>query len=194
MRWLLLLSVVWATLPETGSYKNPHPRPYERCDANDLIKLSGCCNEVLARLDDCKAEDLACECCALQHMDTDCYNLCPGNPSTNFLTVLFDDCAPLNDVNACNLPFKKEDGEKVVNARPQTYFEEDSNVVSVKSVVQGGSPGGDDSGVLLYNVDDDSREVSERISSGKSENEEDEPAVFLQKPKVVLVNASNASM
>lgn len=97
---------------EHSSYKNSNPRPYDNCEANDLIKLSACCNDVLADLDDCKAGDLACECCALQMMDPACYSLCPGNPSTNFLSVLFADCAALNDVNACNIPFKRIDGEK----------------------------------------------------------------------------------
>lgn len=97
---------------ESGSYKNPNPRPYDNCGASDLIQLSACCNSILANLGDCKAGDLACECCALQSMDSLCYNLCPGNPSANFLSVLLDDCVPLNDVNACNIPFKKVDGER----------------------------------------------------------------------------------
>lgn len=97
---------------ESESYKNPNPRPYDNCDASDLIQLSTCCNNILANLGDCKAGDLACECCALQSMDSLCYNLCPGNPSANFLSVLLDDCVPLNDVNACNIPFKKVDGER----------------------------------------------------------------------------------
>lgn len=90
-----------------GTYVNPNPRPYERCGAEDLVTLSGCCNSVLLKLDDCKADDLACECCALQSIGLDCYNLCPGNPSANFLSVLMKDCSLLNDVNACLLPFKK---------------------------------------------------------------------------------------
>ncbi|KAK6455070.1 uncharacterized protein RJT20DRAFT_54591 [Scheffersomyces xylosifermentans] len=100
------------SLEEYGSYINPNPRPYKRCDANDLIKLSGCCNDVLSKLDDCKADDLACECCALQTIKQECYHLCPGNPSANFLTVLYDDCSELNEINACALPFKKDDSIK----------------------------------------------------------------------------------
>ncbi|CCE80324.1 Piso0_003438 [Millerozyma farinosa CBS 7064] len=94
---------------EYGTYLNPNPRPFEKCDAQDLIKLSNCCNDVLSRLDDCRADDLACECCALQSMNQECYSLCSGNPSNNFLTVLYNDCASLSDVNACSLPFKKND-------------------------------------------------------------------------------------
>lgn len=110
--WILIVLVNGA-MPqkstEYGSYVNPHPRPYESCTAPDLIKLSSCCNEVLSKLDDCKADDLACECCALQSLKPECFNLCPGNPSNNFLTVLFQDCHSLNDINACSLPFKKSD-------------------------------------------------------------------------------------
>ena len=106
-----------AAFTEIGTYKNPNPRPYNNCDAADLIRLSTCCNDVLSYLDDCNAGDLACECCALQSMDHGCYNLCAGNPATNFLSVLLDDCVPLNDVNACNIPFKKVDGERESNYR-----------------------------------------------------------------------------
>lgn len=92
--------------------------------------LAACSNQVLAQLDDCKANDLACECCALQSMDPKCHNLCPGNPSANFLSVLVNDCAPLNDINACNLPFKKTDGD----GRPQKVMvTEPDNTILVKS-------------------------------------------------------------
>lgn len=112
MKILLIMACWWAVASskeQYDTYSNPNPRPYSKCDAHDLIKLSACSNEVLTRLDDCKPDDLACECCALQSIDQSCYNLCPNNPSNNFLSVLFDDCASLNDVNACGLPFKKED-------------------------------------------------------------------------------------
>ncbi|KAG7191556.1 uncharacterized protein KQ657_003062 [Scheffersomyces spartinae] len=92
---------------EYGSYANPNARAFDKCTAQELIKLSQCCNDVLVKLNTCKAEDLACECCALQSIDKDCYNLCPGNPSVNFLTVLINDCSSLQGVNACGLPFKK---------------------------------------------------------------------------------------
>ncbi|WPK26137.1 hypothetical protein PUMCH_003484 [Australozyma saopauloensis] len=117
---IFLLFLPAMAFNEMGSYKNPNPRPYDNCDAKDLIQLSSCCNDLLSNLDDCKANDLACECCALQNMDRLCYNLCPGNPSANFLSVLLDDCAPLNDVNACNIPFKKVDGERQQNYRQRT--------------------------------------------------------------------------
>lgn len=172
MLWLLFLPLVLAL--ELGSYKNPHPRPYDRCEANDLIKLSTCCNDVLARLDDCKANDLACECCALQRMDISCYNLCPGNPSTNFLAVLLNDCASLNDVNACNLPFKKLDGLNAVNHRAPVQDQE-SSVVAVKSKIL--SLRTPEVGVLLYNADD--------------EAQGDPP--IPQKPRLKLVNAGNAT-
>ncbi|EMG47061.1 hypothetical protein G210_2662 [Candida maltosa Xu316] len=89
---------------------NPNPRKIPQCQPNDLVKLSTCCNDLLHKLDECKPDDLACECCALQSINQDCYGLCPGNPSTNFLTVLLSDCSHLNDVNACSLPFKKTEG------------------------------------------------------------------------------------
>ncbi|RCK55712.1 putative GPI-anchored protein 43 [Candida viswanathii] len=88
---------------------NPNPRKIPQCQANDLVKLSSCCNDLLHQLDQCKPDDLACECCALQLINQDCYHLCPGNPLTNFLTVLLLDCSQLSDVNACSLPFKKTD-------------------------------------------------------------------------------------
>lgn len=113
--WLGIMSLASALFSsgssEAGSYRNPHPRPYEKCEASDLVKLTACCNEVLAKLDDCKPDDLACECCALQSMDPDCYNLCPENPSVDFLSVLNDDCAELNHVNSCNMPFQKSDAD-----------------------------------------------------------------------------------
>lgn len=132
------------------SYVNPNPRPYDTCNAQDLIKLSNCCNEVLNKLDDCKANDLACECCALQSMDKNCYNLCPNNPSNNFLTVLFNDCASLNDINACGLPFKKEDtiaftsSEGKFKSKSKVKNKEDENfqtnsLVTVKSKIHNGN-------------------------------------------------------
>ncbi|KAG5418442.1 hypothetical protein I9W82_003970 [Candida metapsilosis] len=96
---------------EYGTYLNPNPRKTTKCEPNDLVKLSTCSNDVLSKLVECKPNDLACECCALQSIDDECYHLCPGNPSTNFLTVLISDCAAMNEVNACSLPFKKEDPE-----------------------------------------------------------------------------------
>lgn len=125
------MSVYGDRIPEHGSYVNPHPRPYERCTSQELIKLSNCCNEILVKLDDCKSDDKACECCALQQMNVECYNLCPGNPSNNFLTVLFDDCRDLNDINACALPFKKHDGLPRVEVNQDK--EEIKNSVIVKS-------------------------------------------------------------
>lgn len=193
MLWLFFLPVIFvagstpaSSLPEIGSYKNPHPRPYERCEAHDLIKLSGCCNDVLAKLDDCKAGDLACECCALQHMDPQCYHLCPGNPSTNFLTVLYDDCAPLNDVNACNLPFKKVDGQKPVG-RLLAAAKEPQNTVLVKSVILDDSNAAGDGEVLLYSAEGSYDEDAE------PEWAADEVASVPERPKVVLVNSSNAT-
>lgn len=109
---LVAIASLASALVETGTYRNPNPRPYDNCDAADLVQLSTCCNDILAGLDDCKSGDLACECCALQSMDRLCYTLCPGNPSASFLTVLLDDCVSLNDVNACNIPFKKVDGTR----------------------------------------------------------------------------------
>lgn len=170
---------------EHASYKNPHPRPYDKCDANDLIKLSGCCNDVLAKLDDCKAGDLACECCALQSMDLACYSLCPGNPSTNFLSVLFHDCSELNDVNACNLPFKKVDSDKpkAVHAAAVDAPEEPHDVVTVKSQVLNLLKDTANEGVLLYSAGPD----------GDSAGPDGDDAVPAR-PKLNLVyNSSNAT-
>lgn len=145
--FLILSSIGFADrLSEYGSYVNPHPRIYDRCPAPDLVKLSGCCNDVLSKLDDCKADDLACECCALQSIKPECYNLCPGNPSNNFLTVLYHDCENLNEINACSLPFKKDDslpqkytkkfgnkGEYLNSKNAPPYSDDKDNSVVVKS-------------------------------------------------------------
>lgn len=110
MMLVFLLYVIGLVMSEHyDSYVNPNPRPYEQCNSQDLIKLSSCCNDILTKLDLCKSNDLACECCALQKLDSSCFKVCPNNPSNNFLTVLLNDCASLNDVNACNLPFNKDD-------------------------------------------------------------------------------------
>ncbi|CDK28632.1 unnamed protein product [Kuraishia capsulata CBS 1993] len=77
-----------------------------------MIKLASCAGDLLQRLDDCKPDDLACECCALQSLQAECFELCAGSPSTGFMTVMFDDCETLGDVNACSLPFKKTDNEQ----------------------------------------------------------------------------------
>lgn len=128
---IIFIEGVMGILSEYGSYVNPHPRPYERCEATDLIRLSSCCNEVLSKLDDCKSNDLACECCALQLINKECYGLCPGNRSNNFLYQLYNDCKSLNDINACSLPFKKFD-ELPKKFNPETMVEENSVIVKSK--------------------------------------------------------------
>ncbi|RLV90696.1 putative GPI-anchored protein 43 [Spathaspora sp. JA1] len=138
---LVVAAVSTSSLNEYGTYVNPNPRPVNKCDANDLIKLSGCCNDVLKKLDECKADDLACECCALQSIEQECYHLCPGNPSTNFLTVLLNDCVELSEINACSLPFKKDDDSiPKINKKKKNKSVDDAEdstaVLSIKSRVQ----------------------------------------------------------
>lgn len=142
MKALLLITILLGVARAKDlfdTYSNPNPRPYAKCDAHDLIKLSACSNEVLTKLDDCKPDDLACECCALQSIDQSCYNLCPNNPSNNFLSVLFDDCAALNDVNACGLPFKKQDQVEgsglVLKQKVKIQDPELENSITLKSKV-----------------------------------------------------------
>jgi len=101
---------------EFGAYVNPNPKNI--CEGEELDTLATCASEVLAKLDECKPDDLACECCALQSMKRDCYGLCPNTASGNFLAVLYDDCETMNDVNACNLPFKKHDTHVAKFLRP----------------------------------------------------------------------------
>ncbi|CEP20360.1 unnamed protein product [Cyberlindnera jadinii] len=101
---------------EFGAYVNPSPKNI--CDGEEFEMLTFCASEVLSRLDECKPDDLACECCALQSMKRDCHGLCPNTPSGNFLAVLYDDCETMNDVNACNLPFKKHDAQVAKFLRP----------------------------------------------------------------------------
>ncbi|KAG7665074.1 uncharacterized protein J8A68_001383 [[Candida] subhashii] len=115
-------SVGQVLAPEYGTYVNPNPRSFTKCDPNDPIKLSGCCNDVLSRLDECRADDLACECCALQSIEQECYHLCPGNPSANFLSVLMNDCAELSEINACSLPFKKDDEDNETSRKLRKKF------------------------------------------------------------------------
>ncbi|GEQ69864.1 hypothetical protein JCM33374_g3539 [Metschnikowia sp. JCM 33374] len=181
---LLLASLALASessIVENTSYKNLNPRPYDNCEANDLIKLSACCNDVLADLDDCKAGDLACECCALQSMDSACYSLCPGNPSTNFLAVLFDDCSSLNDVNACNIPFKRVDGD-----RPASFRNRKANVDAIQrasSTVK-----------TQMSSEKDKDKHAEKASIDKLLNP-DGAEVQKQKPKINLIgNDSNTGM
>ncbi|KAI5965804.1 uncharacterized protein KGF55_001167 [Candida pseudojiufengensis] len=104
---------------------NPNPRKSSlssKCEPNDLVKLSACCNDILSKLDECKPNDLACECCALQSINQECYHLCPGNPNTNFLSVLLSDCKVMSEINACSIPFKKEDPEP-----PKKFFRGNNN-------------------------------------------------------------------
>ncbi|CDR40816.1 CYFA0S05e04808g1_1 [Cyberlindnera fabianii] len=103
---------------EFGAYVNPNPKNI--CEGDELDTLTLCASEVLAKLDECKPDDLACECCALQSMKRDCYGLCPNTQSGNFLAVLYDDCETMNDVNACNLPFKKHDAHVAKFLRPNS--------------------------------------------------------------------------
>lgn len=101
---------------EFGAYVNPNPKNI--CDGDELEMLTICASEVVANLEECEPDDLACECCALQIMEQDCHGLCPNTPSGNFLAVLYDDCETMNDVNACNLPFKKHDALVAKSLRP----------------------------------------------------------------------------
>ncbi|PIS57883.1 hypothetical protein CJI97_000937 [Candidozyma auris] len=153
---------------EFGSYRNPNPRPLHKCDNTDMAMLAQCSNSVLAQLDDCKANDLACECCALQSMDSKCHRLCPGNPSANFLTVLVTDCAPLNDINACNLPFKKTDGDM----RPMKMASKEPEItISVKSHLQDKSASRKQSGQpgsTLYSAYEDSDSDSDDSDSDEA--------------------------
>lgn len=127
---MLGLATVGVNAGEYGSYVNPNPRPYQRCEAEDLIKLSACFNDILSKLDICVADDLACECCALQQIDQGCFHLCPTNPSANFLNTLVNDCSGLNDVNACSLSFAKYSPRRRPSLAP---IQEDS--ISVKSKI-----------------------------------------------------------
>lgn len=103
---LLLIGMARAE-NEYGTYRNPNPLPQDVCDSKDLIKLNSCSNEMLGRLQQCKANDRACECCALQSLKPACFDLCPGSPASSLLAVIIQDCESLSDVNACDLPFKK---------------------------------------------------------------------------------------
>lgn len=201
--FLFVLVTVVVASSEFGSYQNPHPRPAAQCDNADLAKLSQCCSDVLEMLDDCKANDLACECCALQSMDQLCYHLCPGNPSTNFLTVLLNDCAPLNDVNACNLPFKKVDGaaEFSSNNGPVDSEPDSPRHVSLKSQLHdphGASPDDHPAPVAVYTNDGDNDTDEESMvenpsDTGSATNTTEQHAKF--RPHINLFrNMSTTSM
>lgn len=120
---------------EFGAYVNPNPKNI--CEGEELEILTVCASEVLSKLDECKPDDLACECCALQSMKRDCYGLCPNTASGNFLAVLYDDCETMNDVNACNLPFKKHDSHIAQFLRPNSRVpvEEKEPDFVIKSVL-----------------------------------------------------------
>lgn len=121
--FMILLSLVSAN-SEYGSYRNPNPLPQDVCESKDLIKLNSCSNEMLGRLQQCKANDRACECCALQSLKPSCFELCPGSPASNLLTVIIDDCAELGEVNACDLPFMKSESSYLNTEEPSVdlYF------------------------------------------------------------------------
>jgi hypothetical protein len=87
------------------------------CDGGELEMLTICAREVLGKLDDCKPNDSACECCALQSMKRDCLGLCPNTVSGNFLVVLYDDCKTMNDGNVCDLSFKTHSVQDVLVAK-----------------------------------------------------------------------------
>lgn len=133
---MLGLATVGVNAGEYGSYINPNPRPYERCEAEDLIKQSACFNDILSKLDICVADDLACECCALQQIDQGCFHLCPTNPSANFLNTLVNDCSALNDVNACSLRFAKYTPRRRPSLAPiqEDYISVKSKIVSESEV------------------------------------------------------------
>lgn len=137
---------------EIGSYVNPNPRPYKKCSAQDLVTLSGCCNDALIGLNVCKSDDLACECCALQSIKSECYSLCPGNPSANFLSVLMSDCALLNEVNACSLPFKKIDDDLSNRASTQEKVNPELDA-TIQSKVRGSEVIQNESVKLLFDYD-----------------------------------------
>jgi hypothetical protein len=92
------------------------------CDGEELEMLTICAREVLGKLDDCKPNDLVCECCALQSMKRDCLGLCPNTVSGNFLVVLYDDCETMNDVNVCNLSFKTHNMQVAKLLRPNVHL------------------------------------------------------------------------
>lgn len=121
--FMVLLSLVSAN-SEYGSYRNPNPLPQDVCESNDLIKLNSCSNEMLGRLQQCKANDRACECCALQSLKPSCFELCPGSPASNLLSVIIDDCAELGEVNACDLPFMRSEASYLTTEEPNDdlYF------------------------------------------------------------------------
>ncbi|KAI5957876.1 hypothetical protein CANMA_004387 [Candida margitis] len=182
---------------EYGTYMNPKPRKTAKCEPNDLVKLSTCCNDVLSKLDECKPNDLACECCALQSIDDECYHLCPGNPNTNFLTVLLSDCAEMNEVNACSLPFKKEDPEPPRKSIVKTDEEDprvldeavdaslQSKVYNVESLTK--QPHFKNQNPNLSVNDEEKKEAEEEDNQVDTANE----AVVVEESAVILVNVSS---
>lgn len=197
---LSITALVAASSLEGGTYVNPNPRLYDNCEVQDLVQLSACCNDVLSKLDDCKANDLACECCALQSMKKECYGLCPGNPSNNFLTALFDDCESLNDVNACNLPFKKDDSIPIENTKRKKYQEEEENTsIILKSKVQRPEePPSEyiDNEIAIEDNEDDGPDFEPELNSTNSSTYEGIKVVVLPSPfsnSSAYFNVSNSS-
>ncbi|KAI0464178.1 hypothetical protein LJB42_001781 [Komagataella kurtzmanii] len=89
----------------------------DKCNNQDLAVLNHCAKEVLKKLDQCGPDDLACECCALQSLKHVCYELCSDSFSSNFLNVLYEDCEPFKEVNACSFQFKEKDYASAIGSK-----------------------------------------------------------------------------
>lgn len=121
---------------EHGSYVNLNPHTYDKCPPEDLMTLNNCCCYLLDLLEQCIPDDEACACCALQSIDNDCYLLCPSHPSSLYLAVLMEDCKPLNDVNACNLPFRVENpNSKSIKKLLSQKFKQFSDDIDVNELI-----------------------------------------------------------
>lgn len=94
---------------EHGSYLTQYSN---ECSNKDLAALNDCADYLLELLDQCIPNDKACSCCAFQSLDEHCYSLCPLDPSSLYLAVLMNECEPLEDVDACSLPFSVDSPKK----------------------------------------------------------------------------------
>ncbi|CCH44916.1 putative secreted protein [Wickerhamomyces ciferrii] len=107
------------SINEFDAHVNSNPKNI--CEGEELDALATCATKYLAKLDECKPDDQACECCAVQSMNRDCYGLCPNTESGNFLAGLYDNCETYTmakGVDPCNLPFKKYDSRIAKFLRP----------------------------------------------------------------------------
>lgn len=117
--------------PEYGSYSFAQDSLI--CSEEDTQILSECASEILAKLDTCKPDDLACECCALQSLNRVCFDACHTSLSSSYFSVIMKDCESMSDVDACDVLVKKSSGKKYIKTKKVLVEEQEPKAI-VKSL------------------------------------------------------------